>query len=208
MRRKRVRTPSVHHGLRAILGLRRGRTDVRESKRVRPGPDAFVDAVWPFVSPQVWAMIQQQTLTGMRPGEVVIMRTADIDTTGAVWIYTPGRHKTEHHERSRTIYLGPRAQDLLRPWLRTGLSEFLFSPREAMATHFADRRAARVTPLTPSQRARRPKGRPAMSPGDRYTTDSYRQAITDAYDMPFPHPTLSKIKREDLDAGQLDELKA
>ena len=43
------------------------------------------------------AMIQLQRLTGMRPGEVVIMRTADIDTTGSVWHYLPASHKTEHH---------------------------------------------------------------------------------------------------------------
>src|SRR4051812_14837427 len=37
--------PSVHHGLRAVPGLRRGRADVRESEPVRPVPEAFVDAI-------------------------------------------------------------------------------------------------------------------------------------------------------------------
>src|SRR5262249_21782202 len=54
--------PSVHHGLQAVSGLRRGRADVRESKPVRPIPDAFVDAIEPYVSRQVWAMIQLQRL--------------------------------------------------------------------------------------------------------------------------------------------------
>jgi hypothetical protein len=67
--------PSVYHGLQAVSGLRKGRTEARESAPVKPVPDAFVRAVLTKVSPQVAAMIQLQELTGMRPGEVVIMRT-------------------------------------------------------------------------------------------------------------------------------------
>ena len=63
--------PSVHHGLKAVAGLRRGRTEARESEPVKPVPDAHVDAVRPHVARQVWAMIELQRLTGMRPGEVV-----------------------------------------------------------------------------------------------------------------------------------------
>ena len=43
--------PSVHHGLQAVPGLRRGRADVRESEPVKPVPDAFVDAVRPLRFP-------------------------------------------------------------------------------------------------------------------------------------------------------------
>src|SRR5262249_42207593 len=54
--------PSLHHALQAVPGLRRGRTDVRESEPVKPVPDAFVDAIRPHVSRQVWAMVQIQRL--------------------------------------------------------------------------------------------------------------------------------------------------
>ena len=37
---------------------------------IRPVVDADVEAVRPFVSRQVWAMIELQRLTGMRSGEV------------------------------------------------------------------------------------------------------------------------------------------
>jgi integrase len=169
--------PGVHHGLKAVAGLRKGRSGVRESEPVKPVPEAFVDAVRPHVARQVWAMIELQRLTGMRPGEVVIMRTCDLDTAGAVWVYTPSTHKTEHHDRSRQIFLGPRAQDVLRPWLRTDLSAFLFSPREAMEERSAARRRARRTPLTPSQRARTRKADPGRAPGERYDTHSYHIAV-------------------------------
>src|SRR5262249_35433960 len=52
----------VHHGLKAVDGLRRGRSGVRESSPVKPVPDHFVDAIRPHVSRQVWAMIELQRL--------------------------------------------------------------------------------------------------------------------------------------------------
>ena len=39
-------------------------------------------------------MVQLQILTGARPGEVVITRPVDLDTTGKVWLYRPKTHKT------------------------------------------------------------------------------------------------------------------
>jgi integrase len=86
------------------------------------------------VARQVWVMVELQRLTGMRPGEVCNMRTIDIDTSGRVWTYSPERHKTEHHGKVRRIYLGPTAQDILRPWLRTELKAYLFSPAEAQTS--------------------------------------------------------------------------
>ncbi|MCA8994174.1 MAG: hypothetical protein KDA88_19495 [Planctomycetaceae bacterium] len=49
--------PSVMEGLRAVAGLKRGRTNAREAKPVQPVPDEFVDAVLPYVAPPVAAMI-------------------------------------------------------------------------------------------------------------------------------------------------------
>lgn len=169
--------PSLHHGLQAVSGLRRGRADVRESEPVKPVPDAFVDAIKPFVPAPIWAMVELQSLSGMRPQEVCSIRTIDIDRSGRVWIYTPETHKTEHHGRERKIYFGPAAQVILRPWLRPDLTAYLFSPREAMGERHAERRHARRTPLTPSQRGRRRKAKPKRSPGERYDTRSYYHAV-------------------------------
>ena len=167
---------SVHHGLKAVTGLRRGRSGVRESPPVKPVPMDFVEAIRPHVSRQVWAMIQLQLLTGARPGEIVTIRTCDIDTGGRAWVYSPGSHKGEHHDKDRRIYLGPRAIEVVRPWLRPELEAFLFSPAEAMAERRAVQRRGRKTPVQPSQRSRK-KVRPKKRPRERYDTDSYRRAI-------------------------------
>jgi integrase len=170
-------SPSAHHGLQAVAGLRRGRSDVRESEPVRPVPDAFVDAVRPHVSRQVWTMIELQRLTGMRPGEVVLIRTIDVDTSGRVWTFAPENHKCEHYGKERRVYLGPAAQEIIRPWLRAELTAYLFSPRDAIEELQIERRTSRRTPLTPSQRNRTRKRRPLRTPGERYDSKSYGHAI-------------------------------
>jgi len=125
--------PSVYHSLQAFCGLRRGRSEARETQPVQPVPDEFVDAVRPHVSGQVWAMIELQRLAGLRPGEVVVMRASDIDMTGSIWHYRPGSHETEHHGHSRVIELGPRAQQVIRRFLKPELDAFRFSPADAEA---------------------------------------------------------------------------
>ena len=168
--------PSLHHGLIAVSGLRRGRADVRESEPVKPVPDAFVDAIRPHVPPQLWAMVELMRLSGMRPQEVCLMRTIDIDRSGRVWIFTPETHKTEHHGRERRIYLGPTAQEILRPWLRMELTAYLFSPREAMQHRLAERRRNRKSKVQPSQK-NRSKAKPKRKPGERYDTRSLYHAV-------------------------------
>ncbi|QDV34672.1 site-specific integrase [Tautonia plasticadhaerens] len=164
--------PAVYQAIVAVPGLRRGRTEARETKPVGPVPEAYVEAVLPHVSRQVRAMIEIQRLTGMRPGEVVSMRTADLDTSGRLWVYRPARHKTEHHGRQRVIYLGPKAQGLLGPWVRTELEAPLFSPAEADAEFRSRKRAARKSKVQPSQRARR-KASPKRRHGDHYSVGAY-----------------------------------
>jgi integrase len=80
---------------------------------------------------------------------------------------------------------------VLLPWLRADPEAFLFSPAEAMDALSARRRAARRSPLTPSQAARRPKADPRNAPKDRYTTAAYRRAIARACEqaaVPAWHP--------------------
>jgi integrase len=169
-----------HHSLQTVSSLKQGRSEARESKVIRPVPDAFVDAVMPFLPRQLRSIVELQRLTGMRSGEAVIMRTCNLDTSRRIWEYIPERHKTEHHARRRWIFLGPRAQEIVRPWPRPGLTEYLLQPREAEAERQAKRRRNRKTPLTPFQHARVRKANPQKAPRDRYDSRSYGHAIEKA----------------------------
>jgi integrase len=124
----------------------------------------------------VAAMIQLERLTGMRPGELVIMRGCDIDVSGGDWVYVPESHKTEHHDRSRSVVLGPRAREILGPFLKPDLTAYLFSPKDATAARYKWMRRLRKSKVQPSQ-VDRSKPRPKCSPGLRYDTASYRRAV-------------------------------
>jgi integrase len=168
--------PSVLHGLQSVAGLARGRSPAREAEPVKPVPEAFVDAVLPFVLPPVAAMVELQRLTGMRPGEVCAMRACDLDVSGPVWLYRPPRHKTAWRGRERVIALGPKAQAVIKPFLTLDTSASLFSPRRALAERAAVLRAKRKSRVQPSQQNRR-RSRPQRSPGDRYTVTAYATAV-------------------------------
>lgn len=177
---KQLLPPAVWQALSAVEGIPKGTPGTKEGKKVRPVADAWVDAVLPFVSRQVAAMIQVQRLTGARPGEVCSMRTCDLVTAGRVWEYRPAEHKTDHLDRERVIFVGPEAQEVLRPFLRPATTEHLFCPREAEAERMAALRAARKSKVQPSQVDRRKLEGPRRPDllGDRYTTNSYRTAVT------------------------------
>lgn len=134
-------------------------------------PDSFVDALRPHVCRQVRAMVELQPLSGRRPGEVCIIRTCDQDVSGA---YKPNSHKTEHHGKSRTVFLGPKAQIILCDWIRAELKADLVSPVEAERERKDALRAARKTRVQPSQ-----TDRAKPTPSDRHGSDTPPSRFTE-----------------------------
>lgn len=106
-------SPTVPQSLAIVPGLRRGKTDARETEPVGPVDDAVVDATLVFLPDVVADMVRLQRLTGARPAEVCILRPCDVHHIGDVWQYRPASHKTQHHGRERVIMIGPKAQGLL-----------------------------------------------------------------------------------------------
>ena len=200
--------PSVLQGIKAVEPLRPHQDGVRERAKVKPVAAEAVAAALPFCSGPIRAMIELQLLTGMRPGEVMALRPGDLDRAGDVWIYRPGRHKTQSRGKTRSIAIGPRAQAILLPWLDRDPGAFCFSPAEAVATRNATARANRRSKMTPSQAARRPKADPKKAPRDHYGRWTYATAIERACNRAFPHPVLGKSKPEELTADQAAEIAA
>lgn len=176
---------SVWESLRALHGLRAGQGSAREPKPVRCVSDAHVEAIRPLVASPIWGLVRLQRLTGCRSGELVRLCAADLNTSGETWVYEPHRHKTRHRGHQRIVYLGPKSQEVLRPFMASrSLSRPLFSPRDAMR-EILDRRAnSRVTPPNCGNRAgKKRKESPQRTPGESYTVDSYRRAIVNACDQ-------------------------
>jgi integrase len=176
---------TVYRALTTVPGLRRGHTTAPEPKPVMPVDDKTVVATLPHVPAVVADMIRFQKLTGCRPGEVCILRPCDVDTAGDVWIYRPESHKTQYRGRERIIFIGPKGQDVLRPYLLRDKTAYCFVPAESERKRSALRRANRESPMTPSQAKRHRKRNPLRTAGDRYTPNTYRRAIERACEIAF-----------------------
>ncbi len=183
---------STYGALKLVKGLRAYRSEAPESEPVRPVAVEHVQAVEPYVSRQVWALVELQRLTGARPGELLKLRPCDLDTTSTPWAFTPEAHKTAHHGITRTIYFGPRAQAVLTPFLKgRRTTAYMFSPREAEAARAKNRRAGRRTPLYPSHVRHMKKKRRGRKLGPYYDRERYARAIARACEkagVPHWHP--------------------
>lgn len=171
--------PTVYHALQAVRGLDAGRTDAPEGRKVLPVPEADIEAVKPHLPRQLTAMIHLQLATGARPGEVAAMRAVDLDTSGSVWTCTPPTHKNQWRGRDRHIYIGPRAQRIIAPFMAgRAIDKPLFSPIVAEEERRERMHEARVTPEgygnAPGTNR---KSDPQWSPGESYTTNTYARAV-------------------------------
>jgi integrase len=199
---------AVYHALAEVKGLRKDRSRAREKERVRPVAEEVVTSTLPHLPPMVADMVRLQLLTGSRPGEVVLLRACDLDMTGPVWEYRPGRHKSEHHDRERIIFLGPQAQGIVRRYLTLNTAAYLFCPKSSERQRNSQRREKATRPRKKLRRRQRRR----RAPGDRYDVAAYRRAIRRACEkagLPLWHPNqlrhsagTSIRKRFGLEASQ------
>jgi integrase len=129
-------------------------------------------------------MVQVQRYTGARPGEICAMRVGEIDRSTEVWTCTPSTHKTAHHGHSRVIFIGPKAQEILSPFLlKLDPEAFVFSPAEAVREMRQRRSEERRTRSNCGNFAgSNRKCNPKRVPSERYNVPSYRRAVTRAAD--------------------------
>ena len=162
----------VYQAIATVDNLKAGRSEAKESEPVQPVPESHIKAVEPFVSRQVWALVQLQLLTGTRAGELLKLRPCDLDVSGKVWTATLTEHKTSYRGGKRTIYFGPKAQSILHEFIAsTSIQGYLFSPIEAEN----ERRAKADSHRRPDQK--KAPNRSGRTVGEHYTTASYRRAI-------------------------------
>ena len=185
---------AVPQALATLAGLQKNRSQAREPEPVGPVPAGDVEKTLPHLTPTVAAMVRVQRLTGMRPGEVCHLRPADIDRTGAVWVYAPPYHKLAYRGGPRSVPIGPAAQAVLAGFEPADPEGYYFSPRRSAEEHRRARTAARKTPRYPSHLTRNNTKRvaaPRRSPGRVYDAASYGTAVARACDragVPHWHP--------------------
>jgi integrase len=154
----------VYQDLKTLDGLHAGRSEAKESPKVGPVSSQIVEATLPYMSRPVAAMVRFQLLTGCRVGEVLGMRGGDLRTESTVWELRPAKHKNSWREQSRVIMVGPKAQEVLRPFLKSDPEAYLFDPRDV------------VRELKRAKKG----GRSPRTTADQYDRRTYRQAVVRA----------------------------
>lgn len=119
------------HALEAVEPLRPGQTEAAELEPVTDVPDEHVEQTLAFLQPVLRDLVRFIRLAGCRPGEGCTIRPGDVDTTGPVWHWTLRQHKNAWRGHDRVVSLGPKAQAVLRPYLKRQPDQFCFSPRES-----------------------------------------------------------------------------
>jgi len=148
-------------GLLAVPNLQRGRTEVPEPEPLQPVPRSHIAATRRALSETVRTMIDVQLLTACRPGELTALRAVDIDVSGPVWVYAPPAHKNAWRGTRRRLFIGPKAQRLLRPRMAgRPVHGYLFPPGDDSETMYS-----RCGYATAVKRACDRAGVPRWSPG-------------------------------------------
>ena len=184
---------SNFEAIRCVAPLKAGRTTAKEAPAITSVDDAVVAATLPFLSPTVRDMVQVQRLTGCGPGEVCQIKPSMVDRSNEVWEIRMSSHKSAWRGKERSIFVGPKAQQVLGSYLDRPTDLYCFSPSESMEHHVKRHTSERVTPTncgnTPgSNRVKRIR-KSSRKPGEQFTTGTYGRAIAYACLKAFPAPT-------------------
>ena len=167
--------PNVLVGLKALMPLVAGEAGFELARR-KAVPLEHVRETAKHCSPIVRDMLTVQLATGMRPSEVCTMRPIDIDRTGNVWLYKPENHKLAWKGIEKEVPILGEARSAIENYLNRRSDMYMFSPAESMAWLRAKQRSERQGYGSYRKHVAEPK----KKPGDKYTSDSYRQALTRA----------------------------
>jgi integrase len=119
------------HALEAVEPLRPGQTDAPELDPVTDIDDTLVDKTLAVMQRVPRDLIRFIRLVGCRPGEACMIRPCDVDTSTPVWRWTLPKHKNAWRGHGRVVLVGPKAQAVLRPYLKRQPERYCFSPIES-----------------------------------------------------------------------------
>lgn len=125
-------------------------------------------------------MVKLLLMTGMRCGELCIMRACDLEMSSPIWVFRPAQHKGLWRGKERVIAIGPRAQAIIRRYFGTRVEAYLFSPAAQDEIIRAEKRANRKTPFYSSQikrLARKRKANGKRRPRDRFNPAAVNRAV-------------------------------
>jgi len=116
----------VWQSLTAIAPLKAGRCAAHDNKRREAIPDEHLQAVRETLSQRNRDIFDLLLLTGARGGELLSLNWNMINTQGDVWFADLEHHKNAYRGKSRKLFFGKQAQEILARYKDTPASERLF----------------------------------------------------------------------------------
>ena len=120
--------------IRDIKILRRGQSEAREPEKRRFLSYKEIEVIYSFLQQTYRDILVIQGLTGMRTGELTIMRWKDIDKKTEPWRYFPAHHKTSHLGHIREIPIFPPLYSILKRYSRE--KNYIFNPRSILCERY------------------------------------------------------------------------
>ncbi len=166
--------PAIWQSLTSVPGLRAGDAK-REGRKVFPVDDTVFENTLEHLPRTLQAVLRLLKLTGARPSELLTLTPAMVDKSGDVWTATLRHHKTAHRGKVRVLNFGPRAQEILKPFLLRGANEPCFSAMEGYRQQKSEGKL---------NHRHQPNAEPKTERciGDSYTKDSLGKAVARACD--------------------------
>jgi len=118
--------PEVLAKLEAVAPLLAGRSEAVERPKRSAVPMDQIERVRDDVNEHTRDLIDLALLTAARPGELCTLTGRDLDRSGEIWTATLTDHKMIHQGRKRVLAFGPKAQLILRKYLKANPSARLF----------------------------------------------------------------------------------
>jgi integrase len=121
------------YALQQVTPLMPGHTTARDNPRKSTVEDEVFAATLQHLPPVLADLLRFVATTGCRTDEACQITRGCLDMTGTAWTWRPKAHKSAWRGHERVMFIGPRAQAILRPYiLKARGTDFLFSPQEAM----------------------------------------------------------------------------
>jgi len=164
--------------LRCVKPIQAGEYGCPDAKQVEPVADSIVAATIKHLPKVLADMVRLHQLLGCRPGEICSFKPSLVDTSSDIWTIELKEHKNAWRKQKRIIYVGPKSQAILGPYLKRDKDAYCFSPREAMEQRLEVREQRRATAKScGNRRGTNRVATPKTRPGDCYNAGSYGHAV-------------------------------
>lgn len=120
---------SVWQALTAVTPLKAGRCAAHDNEHREAVPDEHINAVRPKLKQRNRDILDLLLLTAARIGELLAITPSLIDKSDEVWVVELKHHKTAYRGKTRKLYFGKRAQEILARYEQIPPADRIFSAR-------------------------------------------------------------------------------